>query len=163
MDAERIKNLHLIAAVARNRVIGYNGQIPWNSPGDLQHFKELTMGHTVIMGRRTFASIGRPLPGRENIIVTSTLYEIPGCIIVRSLAEALELASREIIFIIGGQQLYKEALPLAEYLDLTLVDAEPKGDTFFPEINWNDYEEVSREQHAGEPAYTFVTYCKRSE
>ena len=101
MDAERIKNLHLIAAVARNRVIGYNGQIPWNIPGDLQHFKELTMGHTVIMGRRTFASIGRPLPGRENIIVTSTLYEIPGCIIVRSLAEALELASREIIFIIG--------------------------------------------------------------
>ena len=160
MDAERIKNLHLIAAVARNRVIGYNGQIPWNIPGDLHHFKELTMGHTVIMGRRTFASIGRPLPGRENIIVTSTLYEIPGCIIVRSLAEALELASREIIFIIGGQQLYKEALPLAEYLDLTFVDAEPEGDTFFPEVNWNDYEEVSREQHAGEPAYTFVTYRK---
>ncbi|MBQ2035216.1 MAG: dihydrofolate reductase, partial [Peptococcaceae bacterium] len=80
-----------------------------------------------------------------------------------SLAEALELASREIIFIIGGQQLYKEALPLAEYLDLTFVDAEPEGDTFFPEVNWNDYEEVSREQHAGEPAYTFVTYCKRSE
>ena len=160
MDAERIKNLHLIAAVARNRVIGYNGQIPWNIPEDLQHFKELTMGHTVIMGRRTFASIGRPLPGRENIIVTSTLYEIPGCIIVRSLAEALELASREIIFIIGGQQLYKEALPLAEYLDLTFVDAEPEGDTFFPEVNWNDYEEVSREQHAGEPAYTFVTYRK---
>ena len=129
-------------------------------PGDLHHFKELTMGHTVIMGRRTFASIGRPLPGRENIIVTSTLYEIPGCIIVRSLAEALELASREIIFIIGGQQLYKEALPLAEYLDLTFVDAEPEGDTFFPEVNWNDYEEVSREQHAGEPAYTFVTYRK---
>lgn len=160
MDAERIMNLHLIAAVARNRVIGCNGQIPWNIPGDLQHFKELTMGHTVIMGRRTFASIGRPLPGRENIIVTSTLYEIPGCIIVRSLAEALELASREIIFIIGGQQLYKEALPLAEYLDLTFVDAEPEGDTFFPEVNWNDYEEVSREQHAGEPAYTFVTYRK---
>ena len=160
MDAERIKNLHLIAAVARNRVIGYNGQIPWNIPEDLQHFKELTMGHTVIMGRRTFASIGRPLPGRENIIVTSTLYEIPGCIIVRSLAEALELASREIIFIIGGQQLYKEALPLAEYLDLNFVDAEPEGDTFFPEVNWNDYEEVSREQPAGEPAYTFVTYRK---
>ena len=140
MDAERIKNLHLIAAVARNRVIGYNGQIPWNIPGDLHHFKELTMGHTVIMGRRTFASIGRPLPGRENIIVTATLYEIPGCIIVRSLAEALELASREIIFIIGGEQLYNEALPLAEYLDLTFVDAEPEGDTFFPEVNWNDYE-----------------------
>ena len=163
MDAERIKNLHLIAAVARNRVIGYNGQIPWNIPEDLQHFKELTMGHTVIMGRRTFASIGRPLPGRENIIVTSTLYEIPGCIIVRSLAEALELASREIVFIIGGEQLYNEALPLAEYLDLTFVDAEPEGDTYFPEINLDDYEEVSREQHAGEPAYTFVTYCKRSE
>ena len=163
MDAERIKNLHLIAAVARNRVIGYNGQIPWNIPEDLQHFKELTMGHTVIMGRRTFASIGRPLPGRENIVVTSTLHEIPGCIIVRSLAEALELASREIVFIIGGEQLYNEALPLAEYLDLTLVDAEPKGDTFFPKVNWNDYEEVSREQHAGEPAYTFVTYCKRNE
>ena len=160
MNLQKTPELHLIAAGARNRVIGYNGQIPWNIPGDLQHFKELTMGHTVIMGRRTFASIGRPLPGRENIIVTSTLYEIPGCIIVRSLAEALELASREIIFIIGGQQLYKEALPLAEYLDLTFVDAEPEGDTFFPEVNWNDYEEVSREQHAGEPAYTFVTYRK---
>lgn len=160
MNLQKTPELHLIAAVARNRVIGYNGQIPWNIPEDLQHFKELTMGYTVIMGRRTFASIGRPLPGRENIIVTSTLYEIPGCIIVRSLAEALELASREIIFIIGGQQLYKEALPLAEYLDLTFVDAEPEGDTFFPEVNWNDYEEVSREQHAGEPAYTFVTYRK---
>ena len=97
MEAECIKNLHLIAAVARNRVIGYNGQIPWNIPEDLQHFKELTMGHTVIMGRRTFASIGRPLPGRENIVVTSTILEIPGCIIARSLAEALELASREIV------------------------------------------------------------------
>lgn len=161
MNSQKTPELHLIAAVARNRVIGYNGQIPWNIPEDLQHFKELTMGYTVIMGRRTFESIGRPLPGRENIVVTSTINDILGCKIARSLTEAIGLTDSKKIFIIGGEQLYKEALPLADYLDLTLVDIEPAGDTFFPEVNWNDYAELSREHHAGEPAYTFVTYCKK--
>ncbi len=160
MHIPNVPELHLIAAVANNRVIGNSGQIPWNIPEDLQHFKELTMGYPVIMGRRTFESIGRALPGRENIVVTSTRTEIPGCKTARSLTEALELASGEKVFIIGGEQLYKEAMPLADYLDLTLVDAAPEGDTFFPEVNLDACEEISREYHAGEPSFTFVTYRK---
>lgn len=152
--------IHLIAAVAQNNVIGKDGQIPWNIPADLQHFKELTMGHTVIMGRHTYESIGRPLPGRQNIVVTSTIDDIAGCRIARSLPEALTMAESEEIFIIGGARLYAEALPLADRLDLTLVDAAPEGDTFFPAVDWSRYDEIEREPHDGAPAYTYVTYQK---
>lgn len=148
-------SIHLIAAVAKNGVIGKDGQIPWYIPEELQHFKELTTGHTVIMGRRTYESIGRPLPNRQNIVVTSTLDNIPGCQIARSLSEALALAEQEEIFIIGGAMLYAEALPMADQLDITIVEAAPEGDTFFPAVDWNRYVEVEREAHDG---YTCVTY-----
>ncbi len=154
-------SIHLIAAVAKNGVIGYHGQIPWDIPADLQHFKVLTMGHTVIMGRRTYKSIGRPLPGRQNIVVTTTVDAIEGCQIARSLTAALAMAENERIFVIGGAMLYAEALLMVDYLDLTLVDAEPEGDTFFPMVNWNWFEEVEREDHKENLSYSYVTYRKR--
>ena len=154
--------IHLIAAVAENGVIGKDGGIPWDIPEDLQHFKERTMGHTVIMGRRTFESIGRPLPGRQNIVVTSTVRELTGCQIASSLKEAIELAEREQIFIIGGSMLYTEALPMADVLDLTFVHEKPEGDTFFPEINRELYKETERKDFDGNPPYSFVTYQRKS-
>lgn len=153
--------IHLIAAIARNSVIGNQGGIPWHIPADLQHFKDLTMGHTVIMGRRTYESIGRPLPGRQNIVVTTTKTQILGCQTARSLHEALHLAEHPEIFIIGGAMLYAQALPMADQLDLTFVDDAPEGDTLFPSVDWNCYDEIERESHKGEPTYTYVTYRRR--
>ena len=150
--------IHLIAAVARNGVIGLQGQIPWRLPEDLRHFQALTMGHTVIMGRRTYESIGGPLPGRQNLVVSSKLQSGRGYGVVRTLQEGLALADDREIFIIGGAKLYEEALPLAEQLDLTLVDLEPWGDTYFPEVDWSQFAELDREWHAGNPSYQFVTY-----
>ena len=138
--------IHLIAAVARNGVIGLQGQIPWRLPEDLRHFQALTMGHTVIMGRRTYESIGGPLPGRQNLVVSSKLQSGRGYGVVRTLQEGLALADDREIFIIGGAKLYEEALPLAEQLDLTLVDLEPWGDTYFPEVDWSQFAELDREQ-----------------
>lgn len=146
--------IHIIAAVAENGVIGAEGKIPWDIPEDLQHFKELTMGHTIVMGRRTYESIGRALPGRQNIIVSSTLTGAEGCAVVTSLQQALESREREDVFIIGGARLYAEALPLADVLDLTLVHAAPEGDTFFPAFDRQKYRCVFEEKHDG---YTFVT------
>lgn len=153
--------IHLIAACASNGVIGYNGGMPWDIPEDLHHFKELTVGHTVIMGRRTYESIGMALPGRQNIIVSSTLRQVDNCVIVPSLAEALAAAQQKEIFIIGGAQLYREALASAEQLDLTLIDLAPQGDTYFPAVNWAEYELIHREEHYGNPSYRFVTYRKK--
>lgn len=150
--------IHLIAAVAKNGVIGFNGQIPWRLPEDLRHFQALTMGHTVIMGRRTYESIGRPLPGRQNVVVSSTLTDLEGCAVARSLQEALALADRQEIFIIGGARLYREALPLAEQLDLTLLDLEPTGDTWFPQVDWSQFAEVCRERRQDVFAYEYRTY-----
>lgn len=153
--------IHLIAAVARNGVIGLQGQIPWRLPEDLRHFQALTMGHTVIMGRRTYESIGGPLPGRQNLVVSSKLQSGRGYGVVRTLQEGLALADDREIFIIGGAKLYEEALPLAEQLDLTLVDLEPWGDTYFPEVDWSQFAELDREQYTGKPGYQFVTYGRR--
>ena len=153
--------IHLIAACAANAVIGRDGGMPWNLPEDLHHFKELTMGHTIIMGRRTYESIGGALPGRQNIVVSGTLWQIPNCVVVPSLAEALAAAQQPEVFVIGGAQLYEAALPLAEQLDLTWIDIEPQGDTFFPAVNWKEYELIDCEEHDGEPSYRFVTYRKK--
>lgn len=150
--------IHLIAAVARNGVIGFRGQIPWRLPEDLRHFQALTMGHTVIMGRRTYESIGNPLPGRQNLVVSAKLQPREGYQVVGSLQEGLALATGKEIFVIGGARLYEEALPLAERLDLTLVDLEPLGDTYFPKIDWSHFEKIDEVQHEGIPSYQFVTY-----
>lgn len=129
--------ISLIAAISENRVIGKEGKIPWHLSDDFRRFKERTMGHVIIMGRKTHESIGRPLPGRTNIIITrDTAREFPGCIVAMSLEEALSKA-REIepeeVFICGGGQIYAEALPLADRLYLTVVHAIIDGDAFFPE------------------------------
>lgn len=131
--------ISLIAACSENRVIGNGGKIPWHLPDDFRRFKARTMGHPIIMGRKTYESIGRPLPGRTNIVITrDSGREIPGCIVVSSLTEAIERAKgidKEEIFVIGGGQVYAEALPLADRLYLTLIHAIIDGDAFFPEYS----------------------------
>src|SRR4051812_39267844 len=126
--------LELIAAVARNGVIGRNGQLPWHLPDDLKHFKQLTLGHPIIMGRRTYESIGKPLPGRRSIVVTSTLGRIEGVEVTPSLDEALQLVrdTPGTAFIIGGAVLYAATLPIVNVLHLTELDEAVEGDAFFP-------------------------------
>ena len=128
------KKITLIAAMARNRVIGFEGDMPWHLPGELRHFKEATMGKPIVMGRKTWESIGRVLPGRQNIVVTRNPdYSAAGCDVVTSLDAAVDVASGTEVMIIGGGQLYTEALPVADRMLLTLVDCVPEADTWFPE------------------------------
>jgi dihydrofolate reductase len=139
--------LSIIVAMAKNRVIGAGGGIPWRLPGELKLFKSITMGHTIIMGRRTYESIGRLLPGRTTVIVTRQRdYHVAGAVVTHSLAEAIEAAAgNDEIFVIGGGELYRVALPLVDRIYLTTVDAEPAGDTYFPELNAGEWREVSVE------------------
>jgi dihydrofolate reductase len=150
--------------MAKNRVIGASGAIPWRLPNELQLFKRVTMGHHIIMGRKTWESIGRLLPGRTTIVVTrQNNYAVPGAIIAHTLADALAKgASDDEIFVVGGGELYREALPKADKLYLTIVDAEPAGDTKMPALNMAEWQEVSSEQHACDEkhayAYRFSVY-----
>jgi dihydrofolate reductase len=127
----------IVVAMDKNRVIGRDGKIPWHLPNDLKHFRELTIGHVVIMGRKTFESIGKPLPGRVNVVLTRQKnYALPGIVVHHSLEDALSVfADSEKIFIIGGAEIYREALPLVNRLYVTLVMNEFVGDTYFPEID----------------------------
>ena len=133
--------------MARNRVIGANGRIPWHLPNELQLFKRLTMGHHIVMGRKTFESIGRLLPGRTTVIVTRQAgYAVPGAVVAHSLEAALAAcAGDEEIFVIGGAGIFRSALPLADRIHLTVVDVEPAGDTFMPEFDPGDWRESSTE------------------
>jgi dihydrofolate reductase len=144
------KRITLIAAMARNRAIGREGQIPWHLPRELKHFKETTMGRPIVMGRRTWESIGRALPGRQNIVVTrSAGFEAPGCDVVRSLEQAVATAQGGEIMIIGGGQLYADALPVADRMILTVVDCAPKADTWFPDWSVGEWREtLLREERA---------------
>lgn len=128
--------LSLIVAMSRNRVIGAGGKIPWHLPGELKLFKELTMGHHIIMGRKTWESIGRLLPGRTSVIVTRQRgYSVPGAIVAHTLQEAIAACgSDEEIFVIGGAEIFREALPLANRVYLTTVDADVPGDTSMPDF-----------------------------
>lgn len=129
----------LVAAMARNRVIGREGGMPWHLPADLKHFKTVTMGCPIVMGRRTFESIGRPLPGRSNIVISRSRLELPGGVLLAgSLDEAINLAGAGRVMVIGGGQIYREALERADRLELTLIDAVITGDTVFPE--WSEVE-----------------------
>lgn len=143
--------ISLIAAVARNGVIGRDGGMPWHLPDELAHFKATTMGHTLVMGRRTFESIGRPLPGRRTVVVTrDPEWHSPGVETAHSFPEALSLAGPgDEVFVAGGAQVYAEALPYAQRLVLTEVDAEPEGDTWFPEVDPAAWREVEREAFDG--------------
>lgn len=148
----------LVFAVARNGVIGRDNDLPWRLPDDLKRFKAITLGKPVVMGRKTFESIGRPLPGRENRVITRQLgFEAPGCRVFANLEEALTGPEDEVM-VIGGGQIYAEALPLAGRLYLTEVEVEVEGDAYFPEIDPVEWREVSRETHAPDErhAYAFV-------
>ena len=152
--------LIIIAAIARNRVIGNNGKIPWHIPEDLARFKQLTTGHTIVMGRRTFDSFENPLPNRTNIVITSRV--INGVKSYPSLAFALQaLKNEKEVFVIGGGRLYAEALKLADELRLTLVDREVPGDTYFPpykEILQRNFRMINEERGAG---LTFAHYIRK--
>jgi dihydrofolate reductase len=140
-----------IVAVAKNRVIGKENDIPWYLPADLSYFKKVTLGHCVIMGRNCFESIGRPLPKRTNIIITRDPYFMASqCLVAHSVGEALALAKQESdpeVFIIGGGHIYEQTKGLWHKLYLTEVDLETEGDVFFPEIDWPDWRLVSEEAH----------------
>ena len=152
----------IIVAVADNGVIGSQGKIPWHLREDLQRFKRLTMGHPIVMGRKTWESIGRPLPGRESIVVTrQDGYRAEGAKVAGSLRDALDLAGRD-AFVIGGGELYREALPLADRVELTRVHAAPEGDATFPPLG-PEWREVAREEHPeGAPPFDFVTLERRA-
>ena len=162
--------IHIIVAYDDNKVIGKDNGIPWNIPADLDRFRALTTGNTIIMGRRTFESIGRVLPGRKNIIVSATLNQVEGAVVLPTLQEALDAAMDDTayaqeVYIIGGARLYREALPMADQLDITQVHSSTEGDTYFPDVDWSQYEEIARDEYDktadGVPSYTFVTYRKK--
>ena len=156
------RSLALIVAVSRNRVIGKDGALPWHISEDLKHFKQTTLGHAVIMGRKTFESIGKPLPGRRNIVITSRADSFLGAETARTLPEAIDAARKtdECPFIIGGASLFEEALPLTTKLFVTEIDRDFEGDTHFPDIDWSDFEEV--ETRAGQTeGVTFRVFTRR--
>lgn len=157
----------LVAAVARNGVIGAAGGIPWKLAGEQARFKATTMGHVLVMGRRTYESIGRPLPGRTTIVVTRNPGWVPAAgrsaevLVASSVSEALTRAVEldDQLYVVGGAQVYADALPHADELRITEVDAVPDGDTFFPPVDWDDWTELSRESHDG---WELATYRRRS-
>lgn len=153
----------LIVAMAENRVIGRNNTLPWRLPADLKHFRRLTTGHPIIMGRRNYESIGRPLPERLNIVITRQRdYPAPGTTVVHTLQEAFQAAGNvPDVFVIGGAEIYAQTFARADRLYLTLVHAAVPGDTFFPSFNMENWREVGRERHEADAthayAYSFVT------
>ncbi|MEL0646585.1 type 3 dihydrofolate reductase [Pseudoalteromonas agarivorans] len=160
--------ISMIAAMANNRVIGLDNKMPWHLPADLQHFKKVTTGKPVIMGRKTFESIGRPLPGRRNIIITrNNDYSAPGIETVTTPEAALNLVSDvEEVMIIGGGNIYQQFLEKAERLYLTFIDLDVKGDTQFPDYNkvanWNVEEEIQNfPDEKNKSSYKFVTLYKK--
>ncbi len=157
-----MSRLSLIVAMARNRTIGIDNTLPWHLPEDLKHFKALTMGHHIIMGRKTYESIGRPLPGRTTVIVTRNRdYLMEGCLIANSLDDAIKLASVDTeAFCVGGANLYVQMLPRADRLYITEIQADYAGDAHFPEIDRQVWRETGRESHLGQSglAYDFVVY-----
>jgi dihydrofolate reductase len=154
--------VYLVAAVAANGVIGANGRLPWHLPEDLRHFKALTLGHPVIMGRRTWESLGRALPGRENIVVTRAPgYEAPGASVAASLDAALALCAGEpTAFVIGGGELYAEALAVADGLVLTEIRRDYPGDARFPDYDRSAWRETQRKPQTGADGlrFDFVLY-----
>lgn len=153
--------ISIIAAIGKNRELGKQNELIWRIPDDLKRVKALTMGHPLIMGRKTYESIGRPLPGRTSIVVSRTSGPIEGCIVVDSLQRAIEEASiidQEEVFIFGGAQIYTEALPYTDRLYLTLIDAiDPDADTFFPD--YGEFTEVTQKEARGHDglAYEWLT------
>ena len=144
----------LIAAVGANGVIGRDNDLPWRIREDLQHFKQLTLGHTLVMGRKTYDSIGRPLPGRRTVVVTRQPdWSADGVEVVHDVEDALKQTGD--LYVAGGGEIYRQALPYADRLELTEVDQSPAGDVTFPSFNRSEWQETARDRHDG---FTFVTY-----
>ncbi|CAB1055969.1 Dihydrofolate reductase (EC [Olavius sp. associated proteobacterium Delta 1] len=155
--------ISLIVAMASNRVIGNRGEIPWKIPGEQKMFKEITMGHSMIMGRKTFEAIGRALPGRTNIVVTRQAdYQASGCKVVHDLKSALEScpSGEGEAFIIGGGQIYQETISIADRIYLTVLPKEVSGDTYFPEISESDFEITKSDFIDAAEPYHFYIYEK---
>ncbi|WP_317172718.1 dihydrofolate reductase [Echinicola salinicaeni] len=163
----KVLTVSIIVAKAKNNVIGKNNQLIWKLSADLKHFKKHTTGHYIIMGRKTYESMGKPLPNRTSVVITRNQdYTIPeGHHIVHNLKDALELAKKnhqEKVFIIGGGEIYKQALALTDELLITEVDCHPEGDTYFPNIDPNNWKIVQKETHQkdekNEYDFSFITY-----
>jgi len=155
--------ISIVVAISENRAIGKDNKLLWYLPNDLKHFKAITSGHTVIMGRKTYESVGKPLPNRRNIIITRQDIKIEGCEVVNSIKAALELCRTEReVFIVGGAEIYKQSLHLTDRIYLTVVHQQFEGDSFFPEIKKTDWLQVSREDHQPDEKnslpYSFITY-----
>ncbi len=163
-------NLSLIAAVANNHVIGHENRMAWHMPADLKHFKQLTMNHTLIMGRKTYESIGKPLKGRKTVIVTKNKqYNAPGCLVAGSVEEVLRLVKEEQeVFVAGGAEIYRQTidLPQTQRMYITRVYADVEGDAFFPRIDPVKWELVDKETHQTDEKnpypYAFLTYRKNT-
>jgi len=159
------KTLTLVAAMGRNRAIGLAGRMPWHLPAELQHFKRVTMGKSIVMGRKTWQAIGRPLPGRQNIVISRNPAFLARHVeLVGSLEEALKIAESDEVMIIGGGQLYELAMPRAQRMVLTLIDIEPEADTWFPAWDENEWTRI-REEHFpadrdNEMAYRIVEFWR---
>ena len=158
--------LSILVATAKNRVIGKNNALPWHLPADLKHFKALTMGHPIIMGRKTYESIGRLLSGRTNVIVTrQKAYQVAGAITANSIDDALKVCQAGVegndeVFLIGGAELYRQTLELCDRIYVTEIQQDFDGDTFFPAFSMEEWKEIAREKHFSEDSkldYHFVT------
>lgn len=159
-------NISIIAAADEKGTIGFKGKIPWHLPADFKQFKERTMGHCMIVGQRTFESIGKPLPGRITVIVTDDPnYRADGCLIAHSFEEAVRLAEGDEVFVIGGGQIYRLALPAAQTIYLTRVHGVFEGDVFFPDVNEGEWNLTSSEFHAKDEKnpidFTYLTYKRK--
>jgi dihydrofolate reductase len=157
----------IVVAMAKNRTIGVNNTLPWRCPEDLKHFKALTMGHHMIMGRKTFESIGKPLPGRTTVVVTrDPELTINGCLIANSMQQAFSLCAEDTrVFVVGGADIYAQSLNLVDTLYITEIQQEVDGDAHFPQFDKNEWQETSREichQEIPQPLeYHFVTYRRK--
>ena len=157
----------IIVAQAKNRAIGIDGALPWHLSADLKRFRQLTTGHTIIMGRKTWDSIGKPLPNRHNIVITRTQdLMLEGAQTVTSLKAAIQIASNELEkFIIGGAEIYNLALPIVDTIEMTLIHQDIQGDTYFPPVDPNIWEASERSEHQDDASglgYSFVTYKRIS-
>jgi dihydrofolate reductase len=157
-----------IVAMDQNRVIGKDNRLPWHLPADLAYFKKVTMGHAIIMGRKTFESIGRPLPGRENVIVTrNQSFQAEGCTVIHSIEEVCQFAAKrnDEVFVIGGAELFRVTLPFAERLYVTKIEANFPGDTFYPAFDESEWQLVSytkgKKDEKNPYDYAFIVYERK--
>ena len=163
MRSDAVMKISIVVAMAANRVIGRDNQLPWHLPADLKHFKQTTMGKPILMGRKTWESIGRPLPGRTNIVITrDENYDAPGCVVVHSIEAALQAAAKQDeVMIIGGAEFYRQVLPRTDRIYLTRINEDFEGDTLFPELDsseWQEAERVDCDADDNNPhSYSFIT------